>query len=69
VRAAVAALVLVAAVALAGCAASTPSDESPAPGPASGTASTDDLRQVEDIVNDLDSVVGSAEAETETAND
>jgi hypothetical protein len=67
---------LVLAVVLTGCAsndgAPTRSDESPATSPARSPAATDPepgVQKIEDIVNGLDSVVGSAETEAETAND
>lgn len=70
-KATVAALVLVAAVALSGCGdANEPSTDGPATSPTFGTTAPADeqgVQELEDIVNGLDGVVGSAEAET--AND
>ena len=65
------AVVLAAAVALTGCGEAT-GDGVRTPPPATPTSARPDpaeVREIEDIVNGLDGVVGSAEAETEAGDD
>jgi hypothetical protein len=64
-------VVLVAAVALTGCGKRFP-DRVGTPPPATPTSVRPDpaeVREIEDVVNGLDGVVGSAEADTDTGND
>jgi hypothetical protein len=62
-------VVLVAAVALTGCGKPFPDRVSPPPAstPTSARPDPAEVQEIEDVVNGLDGVVGSAEAET--AND